>query len=415
MIKTIRLKNFASHKDSVLELSPGLNVITGATHNGKSVIHKGLEWVFLNNIHSGFRPLTYSVDKKDPSSVEIEFDDGNIIRERDGRVSEGTNGYRWEQDDRNGICEALRKDVPDEIFSIARIDQINIQGQEDDRFLLSKHTSPGDVAKKLNEFVGLTVIDTVLDNAKSNVGDINKELEKTKKDLISSEEEINKLEYLDTLKPLFEEIDSLTLRQSELESKVGRVSELASLVDDIQGRINDNKEWLESKSLVLEIESILTKGIDLNNKINTVGMLSNEVSKLRSKIDKSKSLLKGKQIVEDIEHNLNRMKELTSKATAVDTLRRSINHFNNRIGLSKLFLASKSVVSDIEILTEKQRVMFSLKGKVENVQSNVLNIRSKIHDSKTALKGTKDKLNEVLKSIKVCPIFDVNCPLQKGK
>ena len=38
MIKSIQLKNFQSHRDTTLRLSPGVNVIVGDPQNGKTAI-----------------------------------------------------------------------------------------------------------------------------------------------------------------------------------------------------------------------------------------------------------------------------------------------------------------------------------------------------------------------------------------
>ena len=43
MIKKLHLKNCQSHKDSLLEFSPRLNVFVGDTDSGKSAIIRGLE------------------------------------------------------------------------------------------------------------------------------------------------------------------------------------------------------------------------------------------------------------------------------------------------------------------------------------------------------------------------------------
>lgn len=45
MFKKLALKNYKTHKDTVLEFSPGVNVITGDTGQGKTNILLSLAWV----------------------------------------------------------------------------------------------------------------------------------------------------------------------------------------------------------------------------------------------------------------------------------------------------------------------------------------------------------------------------------
>ncbi len=367
MIKKIRLKNFVSHKDSELELDPGLNVIAGSTGNGKSVIHEGLEWALLNNFRGlGFRPTTYPVDKKDSSSVGVIFDNGSVIRERNERTDEENkiNGYRFSNGNKSGKLEALRTDVPKEIFDISRIDEINIQGQEDDRFLLSKHTSPGEVAKKLNEFCGLTIIDEVLDRARSNVDSVNKELVRTQKDLEESEKEVKKLSYLDSIEPLFIEIDGLVIKNSELKSKVIKVKELSGKTSELRERIIDNKDWLKCRLILSEIETLVDTKYTLSLKIVDIKTLSKRAQFLKESIQKKQK-----------------------------------------------FLDAKVVLSDIEMLIDKRGMIVSLKDKVKNVSEQVSKLRTKIHNNQEIIKNKNSELKNLLDSVKLCPIFEVNCPL----
>jgi exonuclease SbcC len=366
MVKKIKLKNFASHKDSELELDPGLNVIAGSTGNGKSVIQSGIEWCFLNNLRGlSFRPITYPVNKKDTSSVEIIFDNGSICRERNEATGENAiNGYRYANGNDVGMLEALRSDVPEEIFDISRIDEINIQGQEDDRFLLSKHTSPGEVAKKLNEFCGLTIIDKVSDNVKRFVDEITTKLRETKQSLTDAEKEVKNLSYLDSIEPLFLGIDELINRRIGIESKVSKVQEISTSITLLKERITDNNEWLKCKPILIEVEELL-------NKKNT----------------------------------------LTISVQNIRTLLKNVQRLKENIKKKHEFLKSKAVLNDIELLIEKRGMIVSLKDKVKNVSEQVSRLRTKIHDNQDIIKNKKSQLQNLLSSVDTCPIFEITCNL----
>ena len=51
---TITIKNFQSHKKTVITLAPTLTAITGKSDHGKSSIIRALRWVY-NNKPQGFK------------------------------------------------------------------------------------------------------------------------------------------------------------------------------------------------------------------------------------------------------------------------------------------------------------------------------------------------------------------------
>ena len=84
MISKIELKNIQSHKDTTIELDPGINIIVGSSNNGKSTIMRAINWVTYN------RPLGidtlashWILDKKgnlkDTMSASIFTDDGHSV------------------------------------------------------------------------------------------------------------------------------------------------------------------------------------------------------------------------------------------------------------------------------------------------------------------------------------------------
>ena len=81
MIRSIRLQNFRSHKDSIFEFKNGTNVIVGAMGSGKSSIMDGLSYGIFGTFPSlssrkvsGDETILSKPNKPDFSQVEIEFD-----------------------------------------------------------------------------------------------------------------------------------------------------------------------------------------------------------------------------------------------------------------------------------------------------------------------------------------------------
>jgi DNA repair protein SbcC/Rad50 len=156
MLKKVILENFQAHEHSEINFTEGINVICGASDQGKSSVIRAIRWV-LENRPSGFSFKKEGATK--PTRVTLVFDDGNrIVRER----SEAENCYKIYYKDKRPMLmlKALRSDVPDEVSAVSKFGPYNIQHQTSGAFLLDD--SAGEVAKKLNALSGVSVIDAIL-------------------------------------------------------------------------------------------------------------------------------------------------------------------------------------------------------------------------------------------------------------
>ena len=89
MIKSIHLKNFQSHKDTLIEFDQGVNVIVGQSDVGKSAILRAIAWVCTNK-PSGDEFISSWADS---TSIKIKTDNCTVIREK----GKGVNQYILKQ------------------------------------------------------------------------------------------------------------------------------------------------------------------------------------------------------------------------------------------------------------------------------------------------------------------------------
>ena len=221
-----------------------MNIIKGESHEGKSAIFRAIKWALLNR-PQGFGFKSHFSDPKESTICSIGFDDGSwISRERNNK----DNHYTWgtpDQDD-NDPLKAIRSDIPDEIFSISRIDEKNLRGQGDGYFILGD--SPGQAGKKLNKIIGLGVINEVITKANQIVSKAQTRLNVCQEDIKDTSEKIEGLNHVPILKPLFNKIDSL---QEERENKLNRLQEIEAVLSSIkksQEIVEDNRIWLQGVS-----------------------------------------------------------------------------------------------------------------------------------------------------------------------
>ena len=196
MLQRIEIKNFQSHKNTSVDFCSGMSVITGSSDYGKSAIIRAMLWA-INNRPSGEAFKSWVSDKEDSVEVAMEFDNDWFIKKRE----KGKNIYICEA----GQFEALRSNVPDVIQAISNITDYNIQTQFNPYFMLQD--SPGDRAKKLNELVGLDIIDRVFKKLNKKITDTKTEITRLNKEITSLKEEIEGMSYLEFLAPKIVKLD----------------------------------------------------------------------------------------------------------------------------------------------------------------------------------------------------------------
>ena len=186
MIRSIRLSNFQSHKETVLELVPGITAIVGESDSGKTAIIRALNWLVTN------RPSGAAFQRHGTKETEVGLlvDDGILVRYRTAK----SNGYRINGTD----LSAIRTDVPEEVVKLLGIDpDLNMQGQLAAPFLLSM--SPGEVAQTLNRIAHLDEIDTALFNVAKRLRDKGAELKAAQSQQAVLEEQHQQFAYLDQM------------------------------------------------------------------------------------------------------------------------------------------------------------------------------------------------------------------------
>lgn len=210
MIERIDIKNFQSHKNSSLELSPGVNAIIGPTDSGKSSIIRALRWLVFNR----------------PS--------GDSFR-RNGAGKKGTyvwanKASRFKNDKQNEYAlmgeelvffKAMGTSVPEEVQEVLNLAPINFQSQHDTHFLLS--ASPGEVARYLNGVVNLDVIDSSLLHANRRVKDVGAEVTTHITNLGTLEIKAQELEW----------VDAADTALGILEEDEASIDEMADEYDDL--------------------------------------------------------------------------------------------------------------------------------------------------------------------------------------
>lgn len=167
MIQSIHIENFQSHVDTRIDLSPGVNVITGETNNGKTSILRAIKWVTQNRPRGDSmltrQPKTgKGKPQAKPCRVTITTERGAVTRIRE----KGFNGYALRVGDApERRFEDVGASVPPEVSEVLNLGDVNVQEQLADFFLIKQ--SGGQVSKYVSGLLGFEVVDKALAKAKA--------------------------------------------------------------------------------------------------------------------------------------------------------------------------------------------------------------------------------------------------------
>lgn len=228
MIDKISLNNFQSHTDTTLNLSPGINVITGRSDSGKSAILRALYYIRYHRPLSNNYPSHWIKDKKGnlsgESKITITSQKGTLSKSR----TKDSTTYNI-----NGLeLSAMGSTLPDQVESFFNLSEVNIQRQFDSHFLLSE--TPGAVAKFFNDLVHLDEIDLYLSAIDKRKRQTSSELKSLDASIEETERKLKAFDYLDEAEELCSELQTFqdlfektSVEEAWLKSSLDSYSELS--------------------------------------------------------------------------------------------------------------------------------------------------------------------------------------------
>lgn len=267
MITKILIKNFQSHKRTIIDLSNGINIFVGISDKGKTVIIRAINWVIYNKPSGDAFRSYWGGD----TIVELTFSDGTVVTR--GKTN-SENYYKL-----NGErLKAFGQGVPEEVTKAINMDMVNIQLQMDAPFLLSE--TAGEVASHFNKIAGISIIDKSIAKAKKEVADTKSSINQRKEDLEEKIEQLKQYALLDSLEEKVKRLDRKDKRKNELSSEVTLLKNKIARLDEIYQEID---EILEKEELEVFIKNIRVKETEMNT-------IKSEVEQLTTLLDKLKYL-----------------------------------------------------------------------------------------------------------------------------
>ncbi len=359
-IKSIKIKNFEIHEDTEIMLDPGVNIIAGDSRNGKSAIFRAFGWV-LDNRPVNIDPHRNNDHKDKPIEVCIKMADGQFVRRIKGKKE---NIYETNEH----IFSVVGRSVPKEVTDIFNLKDYNTQLTQHDPYYLLGET-PGARAKKLNDVVGLSIIDAAV-------------------------KEVNQ----------------------RLARKVVDIKIIDSKITDTQTKLDDMPNLVILESILKEIRKDVTKLKAIHKKIE---MLEEIISRIGITIAKS-LILKGKLRAEK---EINNLQKLVDEQTTIkqnikelSTLIENIEQFEELLSKEpKVKKADKELKSLDALIKAKIKIETNI-DLIEYTLTSIDNLNSNIIRKESILEKAKTKLSLQLKKYPKCPICqsDINDDIIKS-
>lgn len=240
-MRRIIIRNFQSHKETILELSPTVNSLEGVSDSGKSAVLRSLLWCLTNKPDGVAFASNWAKDRKGKLKADVRVSIDNITRFR----TADTNGYiRYVPGKDPQTYEALKGTVPPDIESAINIGSVNIQRQMDPPFLLS--STPGDAARYVNELIGLVEIDTYQKALKGKAHDNANSLKDENKRLSDADAALAQYDWVAGAKEKVNELAGIEDTCISLEADLAKLSELDAL-NEVSAELNTAKA-LEKKA-----------------------------------------------------------------------------------------------------------------------------------------------------------------------
>jgi exonuclease SbcC len=345
MINQVTLKNFQIHKNTEITFSPGVNVITGQSDNGKSSIVRGLSWFALNRGFSLHEIQTRGLDPKTFTSVTVEVPNHIISRMRNRDV----NKYVIDGDEK----KAVGNEVPEEVSSILSMTDVNIQSQMDAPYLLS--SSAGEVAKAFNYFAGLGDIDTSLTAVKAKISACRQEVGSLQSQLDRVNQGLTEYENIPKIEIIINMLLSADKEMEEVEEDIAFLESSKQKMVSYAPVIQRGELAQEDKRTLAVVEGDRRNSQSLAVKITTLQNMKNDYYKHCEKCQSVDALSKMQVDVKEVRDCQQKITSLTYIHNTLDQIQNKSNQLNTCISDKQemdAYFVEYAHIKDIEKKTQ---------------------------------------------------------------
>ncbi|MGL4865257.1 MULTISPECIES: AAA family ATPase [Bacteria] len=353
----IKIKNYQRIEDLEINLSPGINLITGNSNNGKSSTIRAIRDFVFNK---------FSNDKirHGETKLEVTLDDVKSFRTKLGTVF----------DIKGELMEKVGRNPLQEVYDIFKISELDVNGvsikpnfwfQMDKPFLFDKTAGQKHdliIGSKNDKY--LKALKSIKNNqnylSKTETKSIKDSINLIKKQNLDTEIELGKLKGIEDLYKEIEEFEKEKIKYEKTMSIIGELK-----------RLNQS-----SSALKLTLENI-------NSLLTEYDIYSEEFKDINKTIDIISKL-------DDYENNINNLNKINNGLSSIGTMLNSSEKINNDI--SELISEYDTFDKIKSVATNYKNNNYSLK----TIDSNLDELESEIFKKNS-------EIDKIKKELKYCP------------
>jgi hypothetical protein len=244
----------------------------------------------------------YNKDKI-PCEVKTKFDDKEILKYKDEKEHHykiGENTYT-----------ALKQNIPEQVSDITNFTEMNLQNQFDKLFLLQENS--GEVARKLNRFINLSIMDQAIKKSKSKVYKKNRDIEYLESELIKLKDDLKKYDWLEGIEELIIKIEK---NNNEYEKLLYEIQQITGSYNELL-YINNNllkiDKKLQNKPHFLQIKQSFNLLTNEKNKINDIKDSFEQLKQININLKQYKDIENKKEIIKKLKKEYEELKKINEK------------------------------------------------------------------------------------------------------
>ena len=392
----LKLNNFKSHKNTVIEFDKGITVIVGENGAGKSTIFEAISFALFKQ-HTAKRIDDLVRNNANSMSVELEFSSNNkeykIVREKKSSLKSSIYAKTSTDGGYVHICSG-DKEVNEEIRQILDIDS--------DLFLNAIYIRQGEIAELVDKtpaekklliakLLGIDSLETAWKNLLPLINDYENQLSELKGKLFNSSE----LQEEHAKKK--DELSDLKKRGHTLEEQIEDVSKSLKEISASKRDMEREKEIHENQLHNLEVEQNNLAKLEENKRSiqenldkireseDQISRLEKYVSKLDVYLDFEKSVLNIQKLKEDEKRIEDKLDSINNQKSIVADKKEDHDKF----------LASNDKIAKLEDEKVQYEKELAAMAKLEQDKKDLLKtIESERNDIEDFYSKSKDKLDD---------------------
>ncbi|MGE5397942.1 MAG: AAA family ATPase [Chitinophagales bacterium] len=420
-IKSLRLINFQSHRDSKFEFLPGLNIILGPSDQGKTSIIRALRWLAFNEPRgSSFIRVGESICR-----VLIELNNGIVIeriRDDSGKV----NRYILEiPGQKTQVFEKFSKDVPLEVkkaLGIRKLNvdrdkilELNLARQMEAPFLLEESGSMR--SKALGRVANLHIIDAAQREVIRDINQISQETGRLEKEVLELQERLEQYSGLKKEEETLTVIEQLMQEGTRLEKLAETLQGQKNRWDECQGNLNEAVKLMVLLDGIDSATNHYEEIVCLNSILSEITSIKMRLQAITGEMAEVKSILDSTMEIENTERILDKLKKLRLEGFELQELRKRIREMQADQERKKLeSKESDKILKLLSGLDELEQVNQDLINKTSQL-AFIVQLQSerdkktgllaqdttKIHDTDILIAHLAEEYGKLLIEIGRCP------------